>query len=329
MATYYSSHNAGGSGVGSIGDPFTLEELVDTVTNADLGLVMATGIYLIPSQINFDINSSSPIIIRGANADGSDDGTTAVISGANLPAGHDIFEFNLTSLWVLSNFRLTESKARGIRETAASISPQIILHNVEIDNSVNDGVYFYRPGSNLWAFNCSFHHNVNGLTGASNARGGFYLTRCAVYHNTSAGINDRKGGRLIDCLVYRNLNSGAVYSGNDWCEIFGTVFAFNTNDGLNFSSGTGRVILENSIFRSNGGYGINTNTGGIHAFFSARNNCSNNNTSGHIDINGGTLPGTDNITSDPKFVNEGDGTEDFALQSDSPCLAAGIDSGIW
>jgi len=32
---------------------------------------------------------------------------------------------------------------------------------------------------------------------------------------------------------------------------------------------------------------------------------------------------------DQELFDNVDGSEDFSLQSDSPCLAAGIDGGIW
>ena len=101
------------------------------------------------------------------------------------------------------------------------------------------------------------------------------------------------------------------------------MFFGNTGDGIEMDADTSNVILENNVFRTNGGYGVNTNTGTLNAFLSWKNNCSNNNTSGHIDINGGTMPGTDNLTVDPEFESEVDGSEDFTPDADSPLLQAG------
>ena len=109
------------------------------------------------------------------------------------------------------------------------------------------------------------------------------------------------------------------------------MFFANTGDGLSILSSSDTVQVYNNIFRSNGGYGINTSTGTLGQFFYLDYNCSNNNTSGHIDINGGTLPGSNNVLTNPYFKVETDGSEDFRLQStstgdanDSPCLDVGI-----
>jgi len=40
-------------------------------------------------------------------------------------------------------------------------------------------------------------------------------------------------------------------------------------------------------------------------------------------INGGVLPGYGNVTTDPLFESIVSGSEDFSLQSTSPCLNAG------
>ena len=54
------------------------------------------------------------------------------------------------------------------------------------------------------------------------------------------------------------------------------------------------------------------------------NNCANNNTSGAIDINSGVMFGYNNVTTDPDFEDETDGSEDFNLKTGSDCIDAGI-----
>lgn len=85
-------------------------------------------------------------------------------------------------------------------------------------------------------------------------------------------------------------------------------------------------MVNNSVFRSNGAYGIDYNGVASYASWNEDYNCFSNNTSGTISI--GSI-GAHSITDDPLFTSETDGAEDFTPQSSSPLLGAGIDGGQW
>ncbi len=342
MATKYSAHDASGGGVGSIGDPYTDQELFDNVdgsTNA-LGLMMNTGVYTPAATLNFDINAGTlllPNVIRGANADGSDDGTIATISGSGLGASDDLFDIGLSMSLILENLRITAATRYNIY-TDQAIFLDII--NCIIDSATSHNFYSISSAS-IHRF---YKTDIYGSTGGSGidvnvaARGGYSFYRCSIHDNNSHGVRDgasnvrTKQFNIIDSLIYDNggdgLNLELLGANYILPCIRGCVFFGNTGDGVAISNTAGDLIFENNIGRSNGGYFINTNTGTIKQIKSCKNNCSHNNTSGHIDINGGTLPGTGNITADPLFTSEVDGSEDFSLQAGSPCLNTAIDAGI-
>lgn len=329
--TYYTKHDAGGGGVGSFADPFTFQEAADAALADDLVLVCNTGVYTPAATIDFDTNTGAiltPITFRGANADGSDDGTVATISGSGMGSGN-LFYLNINNMLNFDNLRITASKGAGIR--IGNIVVYLTLSNCRIDNSVGDGIYETSASINVFLFGCEIDNNARGLMGNVASRGRWKVCRCSIHDNSSYGIFE--GSTIIaeDNLIYDNGDDGInlEVANGAYQMIRGNVFFGNSADGIAIKVSLGRLIIENNIFRSNGGYAINTNTGTIRQFMSCKNNCSHNNTSGHIDINGGTLPGTGHVLADPLFVSETDGSENFSLQSGSPCLAAAIDAGIW
>jgi len=335
MATYYASHDAAGGGSGTIGSPYTLQEILTNTSTGDLGLLMNTGTYAPSARITPGTNTAtraSPKTIRGANADGTDDGTVVTISGVNLPASTSLFFMNLTNLCiVVENIHFIYSKKHNY-ETTTSISTvlknvkcsyatqnglqisgaqEVVLLNCEFNNNTSSG-FFQINASAFYSFiveRCKFHHNNNGYLMANYVTTGTFpkFIDCTFYSNTIYGIStDAVASPIFDRVVVRN-----------------SVVFDNGSHGINLLSTVYGVFIENCIFRSNGGYGIMTNGANVNTYLMS-NNCSNNNTSGHIDINSGVLPGTGNVTSDPLFTSETDGSEDFTLQDGSPCINTGI-----
>ena len=157
-----------------------------------------------------------------------------------------------------------------------------------------------------------------------------YLLSCNIHDNAGTGIEvggaySLRTAIIIGCKIYDNSSDGINIATNvQSLVIWNNVLFANDGDGIDMPDNCYAMLIANNIIRSNGGYGINTNTGNINQFAFIRNNCSHNNTSGHIDINGGALPGSDHITSDPLFTSEINGSEDFSLQSESPCRNAGF-----
>ena len=339
MATYYAKHNASGGGVGSFADPFTLQELLDNTGAGDVGLVCATGTYTPSATIDVDTNSGvpdSPIAIRGANSDGSDDGTVATIDGSSISSA-DVFLVTVTNGCIaFANLLIQNATQYGIHVTGAA---RHTYKNIRITGSSSDG-FRQEVTTDYSAFiECEFDSNGgDGFGINSAARGKALFLRCKIHDNTTHGIHTSPPHSasygwpfILDCLIYDNESNGVFFDGAGstygGAVVRGCVFFGNTDNGLEFEADAhGPLIIENNIFRSNGGYGIDFNSLNAEAIVSCDYNCYHNNSSGATDI---STPGSNNITSDPKFTLETDSLEDFSLKSDSPCLAAGVDAGVW
>lgn len=335
MATYYSSHNAGGGGAGTNGDPFTLQELFDNVDAGDLGLVKNTGTYTPSATIDADNSSAATYTnlatIRGANSDGSDDGTIATISGSSLPATSDLINCNVSALHLkMEGLRLTAATRYNINLNTALNVSRIILYRCRVDNASSHGIYNQESTAQfaLRMYDTEIDSNGgDGIGSAGISRGGIQADNCTFHDNTGAGVEDTNTNAksiYTGCLFYDNGTHGlSLHNDIIGLIVKHCVFFNNTNNGIDFGDITNSGVLSiiNSIFRSNGGYGIDTNGGAAGRFDLCDYNCYHNNTSGALDI---STPGSNNITSDPLFTSETDGSEDFTLQSGSPCLNVGF-----
>lgn len=200
--------------------------------------------------------------------------------------------------------------------------------NIEMSPGVGESVRF---------FQCEIDHNgIDGSSGGLYAtiqtRGTFYMIGCKVHDNNGFGIKFGDNGIFIDNLIYKNSGDGIVntnpFAGSELraCVFENNVFFGNTGDGIDLIDTSWLLSIVNNIFRSNGGYGLKMNAMDVDVLKSilVANNCSYNNTSGHIDINSGVIPGQGNIYKNPLFVSETAGSEDFNLQTMSPCRSAGL-----
>ena len=59
MPTYYTTHNAGGGGVGSFVAPWTLQEAADSAVAGDTVYICNTGTYSSAARTDFDTNSGT------------------------------------------------------------------------------------------------------------------------------------------------------------------------------------------------------------------------------------------------------------------------------
>lgn len=339
MATYYSSHNAAGGGAGTNGDPFTLQELYDNTNAGDLGLVKATGTYAPSATIDIDnasaTTTTNKAIIRGAASDGTDDGTVATIDGSGITTAV-LFNMNVVGLSIqIEGLRLTGATSDAVLVTGSTNGAHITFCRCRIDNAADDGVEIQETTYPTITFiNCEIDNNTtDGVKVNGSTRYSPVLLHCAVHHNGGSGI--KTGGvstvpgptHLIGNLFYRNGSYGVEFLGLlPNIVIANNVFFTNTSGGILTHTSAYGITVINNIFRSNGGYGINTNTGSLRQFSLIDYNCFHNNTSGAMDL--GSAPGANDVTSDPLFTTETDGSENFTLQSSSPCLNLGLQSAI-
>ena len=345
MATYYTKSTATGGGTGSISSEWTLQEAADNAVAGDLVLIKADANYVETTAIDFDTNdgtNSNPISFRGANSDGTDDGTVATIDGTG-GSTTNIFYINGSDFLRFDNLRFTNATKNGVEQSTTTAN-EYKFFNCRFDNCTNAGYYTgcSANAQNNLMVDCEFDNNEYGFNVNSLfSRGHWGFIRCNIHDNTKNGLRLDAIKSVINCLIWNNGSDG-TYAGILLGDGGGSVAYFensiifgNTGDGLALDPpGTFKIlVMANCIFRSNGGYGINTDTHPNLNSFYFRNSCFSNNDGGgtglDIDINSNVVPGTGHITSDPKFTNEGSGVEDFSLQSDSPCIAAGIDGGLW
>lgn len=165
----------------------------------------------------------------------------------------------------------------------------------------------------LYCINCLFKNNSYGI----------YIT-----HNTNTvSYSDAFTVCISEC---RFVNNFIGYYSEDHINLFidRSIFYINSSHGISFNNINMFINVRNSIFHSNGGYGIYAVVASDYGrnFGYVDHNCYYNNTSGTVNsnINGGTAPGSNNTTSDPLFASTTSDAEDFRLQATSPCLDAGI-----
>lgn len=165
---------------------------------------------------------------------------------------------------------------------------------------------------NFVCINCSFYNCTNGihLVGANNNINLF-------------GVNN---AHINSCRFFDN-TVGIYNNANAMLYLFQNVFYRQVQSGLIVSKATSKFSARNNIFSSNGTYGIECISSPTFARFDdyMDYNCFYSNTSGNVssNLNGGVVPGNNNVFTDPLFVSTTIGSEDFSLQVGSPCLATG------
>lgn len=216
-------------------------------------------------------------------------------------------DFEGMSFW---NCRFTNASSHGITARSSNtVGAQWRFYNCEIDNNGKSGT-----GA--------------GIDGLNPTRGSYFMYGCKVHHNAGVGVEYGGMGQFLRCMFYKNSSDGVSDTNNvgGTGAIFeGCVFYGNTGDGLDMNASTTFCNITNNIFSTNGGYGINVNSMDTDRIDQSlmTHNCSYANTAGHINVFTGVLPGT-NVLADPLFTSTTDGSEDFTVQTGSPCIDNGL-----
>ncbi len=309
MTTYYSSHNAAGGGAGTIGDPYTLQELADNVTSADLGLIMATGTYTPSAKIDFDTNTgtaSARVTLRGANADGSDDGTKAFISGTSLPATTNLIDITSSVNYLLiENLDVADATDDNIYNQGSRNQ----FNNVDSHDAAENGYngYFTRP---VHFYRCRFYDNGNdGATGLIDNSARITADRCEFVGNGRRGCRSLygQGAVFTNCLFADNVAYGLSISMNNTeaqAYIANCTFHNNGDEGIQISNTTSssNVTITYSLFTDNGTYGI---VALQDLPYVTTEHCAfYNNNSGAVDYNSGTPYGENTVTDqEPLYIS--------------------------
>jgi hypothetical protein len=170
----------------------------------------------------------------------------------------------------------------------------------------------YNTGFSCYCLNCIFKNNSYGI----------YIS-IADTNWVFAGRNNLN----VDGCRFINNSTGIYNTGNLVSYYSRCVFYLNAINSISIASTVAKISVINTIFHSNN-YAISAAaacTAGKYAI-NMDYNCYYNNTSGdvNVNINGGVIPGTHNIETNPLFASTTLGAEDFRLQTESPCLGVGM-----
>lgn len=216
-----------------------------------------------------------------------------------------------------------------------------IFINCEFKN-LQYGCYISNASTKTGAiscFDCVFDTCTRGIYISSSGIMGIhcYCTNCK-FNGNSYGIytyNTYENTAYLDCATvviedcrFISNYTGFYAEGNLNLCANKNVFYSNSSHGISLDATIQKLNIRNTIFHSNGGYAIAAATatliGNVCGYVDY--NCYYNNTSGIVNthVNGGTTPGSNNVTSNPLFASTTLGSEDFRLQESSPCLGTGI-----
>lgn len=325
MAVYYVSSLASGSGDGSLGSPWTLEQGAAGAGAGDELRIINDGVYQLSNSISFPVagDTDGYVTIKGANASGIVDGSKPKIDGANLMSTAEAFTFDVANQIAEIEFlEFINIKAYAIN-TYATI--RIRVANCGFTGVGGDGygVFVSSSSSRLHVVNCIFQNlNVGiGSTNQNRFQSGAAIKN--VFINCNTGIIMGAGTNVLNNVFIRNgvaVKSNYVFTDN---IIADNTFFKCSSDAIQLNNTTANrfVNIYNNIFRSNGGYAINT-IGAPEFVFKFWCNCFSNNSSGDSDLE--IMDGFGNIHADPLFVSETEGSENLCLQPTSPCINAGL-----
>ena len=313
---YYTSPSATGGGTGTYASPFTLQEAADAAVAGETVFVLA-GTYALSATWDLDTNhgnAASAILFTGRNVSTTSTLEMAVINGAGAGVETEAVKLVVEEI-TFEYLRITAGVDDNI--DIASTVHNVQLFGCRIDNAGGDGIQSANStGGRYELFQCEIDSNgANGLSINTTLRGSYVLFNCSVHDNIAHGVYE--GSRFNEAAYYRSLfydngGDGINFPAGGWgARIANCTFFGNTGDGVDFASNWYNIQIESSIFAKNGGYGMNFNSGAVTMLEITRDICSYLNTSGHIDINGGTLPGTGHVLADPAFTSEVDGSEDL------------------
>jgi len=261
---------------------------------------------------------SNPVTIKAA------DGETAWVLGIGL-----------WNPYIIVDGLKTDSKyycdSNGCRSGIGIFASHIRIQNVEVAYVSDAGGIQASDGlDDLQFINLDVHHigiKPDGTIACfdNNFRGychGTYFNNStnvvfrggSYHHNDGMGIHNGNEGQVVDGVTFYNNLTGIIfrYGGNN--VVKNSIFYNNESRGI-WAPGSGNKIYNNT-FVGNGSEAILIWSGGQS---DVQNNIFWNTGTPIADPGGSNI--SNNLTTNPNFVNEGSG--DFHLQSSSPAIDAG------
>lgn len=300
MATYYADPAASGGGVGSVGDPFTFEEIIATLTGTDIGYVKA-GTYTIgavPTGVNSGTYGTG-VLVEVYTSSGGDRTGTAVIDGTSTYASCLDMQSNNCLCWsffgiefknatidgaIVDDYTtITQCRATANGRYGFSAEDFCEFISCRADNNTTNGFYM---GNECGAMYCISHDNGgDGITG--NQRMSVNLNICDT--NSSHGLRFRD-----------------YFRPDSTCE-HNTVY--NCDIGIYVDDEWWNAVMRYNI--------IDSCTTGIQSDLHTPLNdaCDWNNFHNNTTDRSGVNAGTNDTTHDPEFVNAAGG--DLMPENDS------------
>ena len=180
--------------------------------------------------------------------------------------------------------------------------------------------------------NCEIYDNTgNGLestNGSATRWANWIVAGCNIHDNGAAGIGNFASQDICfaNNQIHNNAGGGIIENGATSIDNANFVLANNsifknTGAGINITNISTKIVIYNNIIRSNTGDGlvIGDTTAAFAGFIDF--NCYSNNSS---PSDATVTPGDNNVFTDPLFVNETAGSEDFRLDPGSPCHLTGL-----
>jgi len=318
--TYFVTHNAGGGGVGSEGDPFTIVEAADNVAAGDTVYVKASGDYIVQDGANDCVlflstvgTLTSPITWIGYTSVITDGGVATIDASNNTLANCVGGTASLNFYQYFKNFRFTGASANGFN---LSTDNYFRFDNCRFDNNGSRGI----QGANYFTFyKCQADNNTDrGLYVNNNNT--FFC--CKVFDN-SDGFYLASNNVIFGCIVYGN--SGSQIRGNDSYLIVINCSIDGNNTGtygiLSNTTYPSPVFINNIIFDNDTGLRCTTDFG-ILTLSDYNLLYSNNTPRTLVPVGDNDVAGTD----DP-FTNSASG--DYTLKDGSEALEKAIDMNVW
>lgn len=233
-------------------------------------------------------NSSEKIVIFGNRFENTTTTATLLtVSGGNIIVANNEFFGGSTAIAATSNCNIVANKIYNPNSTGISINHGVNLSITAnfIKNAGQQGIYgIYNRSDPGTYYNVTL---ANNLVRGSSTNGGIYFAS----YPSSGTYAKTLTAKLFNNIVYgtgRGIYISGAWTANTLFEIKNNIFSSNTNEAITTS------------------YGI----------MSTDYNCTFNNANNN-------LSGVGNLTGvNPQFVNPA--SEDFNLQSSSPCIDAGV-----
>lgn len=338
MSVYYvrsSGGNDSNTGLSFAQGWATVQKALNIATvGGDIVYICNDGIHYPSSILSTSATTSTAfnyVLIKGASDIGIDDGSRSTISGAMF--SNSLLYHNTIGDYFWDNIRFTDSTSTGYVIGSSANQSKTNFKNCRFDNHGVNGFFIAEEIENkvINFVGCEFDNNgSNGFECDFPSYGNdIFIYNCSFHNNTLSGfVHD--GSRymipMYDCLFYSNgLYGFRSDSTTDSTYFFNCIFDNNyIGIGMGITGGgVGQFNCFNCIFSNNSQYGIYFQNSNYHFSF-CDYNCFYNNTAGNINVLGGIPPGSNNLFVNPLYTSITPGSENYVLQSTSPCINTGF-----